>query len=80
MKKERFSSNLAEIIKEALLSAPNSQISPELRREVQDFFLEERDLYSVYDYFSSISDKPDNEASSFVRTLCNVKKYYLPPR
>ena len=64
------------IIKE-VSNAPDSQLSNNLRNKCSEFIMIERSELELYDFLNFISQQPLTEASRFVKTLCDVTKYYF---
>ena len=63
------------IIKE-LSDAPDSQLSSNLRNKCSEFLRTERSESELSDFLDYISQQPLTEASQFVKTLCDVNRFY----
>jgi len=77
--KKEFTKDFAEIVLEALVTAPRSQLAPKLKQEAIDFKGRIHTLQQSYDFCNYIYKQPEPDASSFVKVLCNVTKYYIRP-
>ena len=70
---------LYDMIIRELRTAPESQISENLRNECTVFYSTNKTEAEKYDFLSGISKYPLTEISSFVRELCAVDKHYKRP-
>ncbi|MBT6182916.1 hypothetical protein HN604_01165 [archaeon] len=74
-----FTTGLAKIILDAIMSAPDSQIHAPIKESTKNYFSTKRTLPEQYDYFTTLSKKPLTQISPFVRNLCEVHSYYPRP-
>lgn len=74
-----LTATLAEGLLKALCVAPESQLSSELRNKSIAFRDTNPSLREQYDFLVQISRCPMEDASSFMRTLCSVDRYYKRP-
>ena|SRR3989344_3924527 len=98
--KPEFTTEIGEVILEALAAAQASQFSAKLKKilksgfskiknsEICFFDLKQESVnfknrmytpQQLYDFCNYISKQPEFEVRSFVRTLCDVTKYYQRP-
>lgn len=77
--KQEFTKEYKEVILEALVTAPCSQLSARLKQESIDLRSSVHTLQQTYDFCNYISKQPEIDAGPFVRTLCDVAKYYQRP-
>ena len=77
--KPEFTTEIGEVILEALAAAPASQFSAKLKQESVNFKNRMYALQQTYDFCNYISKQPETDASCFVRALCDVTKYYQRP-
>jgi len=61
------------------ITAPESQLSPRLKKESAIFFSISRTPTQTYDYIQRISEQPITEASPFVKSLCAMERFYHRP-
>ena len=80
MTKGEFTKELSDVLIHGLLTAPESQLSPELKAESEEFFSVERTLNQSYEFFDYISKQPVTEASNFMKSLCAVSEFYERPK
>ena len=71
--------SIIEVIIIALITAPESQLSPRLKKESAIFFSISRTPTQTYDYIQRISEQPITEASPFVKSLCAMERFYHRP-
>lgn len=59
-----------------LSNAPDSQLSIRLREDCRNFIKSDRSEKELYDFLDSLSQQSLSEASRFVKSLCDVERFY----
>jgi len=77
--KPEFKPNLVQMLALVLITAPDSQLSLGLKNESNCFFSSPRTPREAYDFFNNISSQSVSEASQFVKSLCDVGRFYQRP-
>jgi hypothetical protein len=74
---EKYNPELLSDLFLMLKSAPDGQMSKEVKKEVASFDFISKGDSERYDFLIYLSKKSLNEVSSFVIELCSLDKYYL---
>ena len=74
-----FTASLENRLARLLLIAPDSHVSPSIKREAQEYFANHTSLAQRFDFYAAIAQRPEPEISNFVKTAYNLPKYYLRP-
>lgn len=74
-----FTKELAKVILTGLSTAPNTQVSEQLRRNISVFRQADTTLKQQWDFILSIHNRDRGTISDFVKELCNLEPYYKPP-
>lgn len=72
-----FRKEIANVILTGLSTAPDSQITEQLRRNISVFRQADTTLKEQWDFILSIHSR--GTTSDFVKELCNLEPYYKPP-
>ncbi|MCZ2224276.1 MAG: hypothetical protein LC122_11695 [Chitinophagales bacterium] len=79
LQKSQINEEVINVILEHLKTAPDSQLSPELVNKVKEFSSQTHSLKECYDFLNNISKESGDEASNFIKTLCNLEAFYFCP-
>ena len=60
--------------------APDTQLSPSIKREVNDFISGEYTPQEKYDFIVNISKRSEEDVSKFMISLCALDEFYLRPQ
>lgn len=79
-KKKEFTPDLCAVIMDALMTAPDSQLAPYLKKEVVKFDATKPSLVECWDFIIKMSQNPNGaDMSSFIRDLCWLEPFYKKP-
>ncbi len=77
--KSEFTKEIGDVILKALAMAPPSQLSAKLKKEAISFKNRIYSSQELYEFCHYVSKQPENDASPFVKTLCDVTSYFKKP-
>lgn len=72
-----FRKEIANVILMGLSTAPDTQVSEQLRRNISVFRQADTTLKEQWDFIRSIYTR--GTTSDFVKEMCNLEPYYKPP-
>jgi hypothetical protein len=72
-------SELVDVILRELPNAPDAEIDLPWRQKILDFNRQPHSLKEKWDFIVQIGHLNCGQISSFVRVLCDLEAFYLPP-
>lgn len=76
-KRKPFTKEVADVIMEALTSAPESQMEARLKEKATAFQTSGMSLAKTYDFINEMSK--ENHISPFISSLCFLEPHYIRP-